>query len=104
MRGPKNPYRLTNLRNPIHGFSSSGFPFDEGKCFGRKKKYRIVAAVEGVGAQNLDFRTHRLSMDSVTQGKGCNRSHSAGFPRKRANCTGKEPGGTCGKHCTPLQG
>ena len=37
MRGPKNPYRLTNLHNSICGFSSSGFPFDEGKGFGRKK-------------------------------------------------------------------
>ena len=44
------------------------------------------------------------SWNRSTQGKGCNRSHSAGFPRKRANDIGKEPGGTCGKHCAPLQG
>ena len=34
------------------------------------------------------------------RGKGCSRSHSAGFPRKRANvqaCTGNEPDGTRGE-------
>ena len=45
-----------------------------------------------------------MILESLEQGRSRHRSHPAGFPWKRANCTGNGPDGTRGKHCTPLQG
>ena len=63
-----------------------------------------MAAVEGVDSLNLDFSTHNLlPTDRPTQGKGCNRSCSAGFPRKRANSMARSRAVRVGKVVHPCR-
>src|SRR5664279_734823 len=65
-------------------------------CKGTWKRSRVL------GALNLDFR-HRCPMDRLTQGKGCNRAHSAGFPRKRAKCMARSRTVRVGKVVHPCR-
>ena len=62
-----------------------------------------MAVGQGVGGTKTVLPPLMI-LESLEQGRSRRRSHPAGFPRKRANCTGNGPDGTRGKHCTPLQG
>ena len=44
-----------------------------------------------------------MPMDRLMQGKGCNRSHSAGFPRKRANVHARSRAVRVGKVVHPCR-
>ena len=104
--GLGTPIRLTNLWRSIHGSSSLRFPFggmEENKMFCDCGACRTWPGSRVVGPRTTWAPSHDEPWIRQREPTAVTAPHSAGFPRKRASRR-QWADGTCGKHCTPLQG